>query len=148
MLKLKIKNPFSKLLLDGAIDLVRPLNISSMLEIGETQIALSLKKAKIGKSHEKLTESELVVSKLKQNSFDLVIISDFLSKTDSKKLYKDAQKVSSKYVLITQETNLFNFFQYNKKILKIIKIRGMKIVTKKILPTGIILIVKKQGNRA
>lgn len=148
MLNFKFKNPFTKLIIEKAIDLSKPLNITSVLEIGENQIIPNFKKSKIGKRHEKINLNELGVLKIKQNSYDMVVVSDFLDNSDPKKIYKEAHKISSKYVLITQNTNPFNFFPRNKNLLKIAKVRGVKIVSKRILPTGVVLIVRKQGNRA
>lgn len=144
-IKIKLKNPLKKrignIYIENLVRQVKPLNIKSILIIGEgSLIAVKLKKEKVGSSIETVKfDSEKLA--FKSGSFDLVICVDKLTQ-ENKRVYKEALRISKKYVLVNFKLNPIFLIKQDKYI-KMLKVRGVKVVSKKISISRLIVIVKE-----
>lgn len=144
-IKFKLKNPlknkYSNLYLDSFINQVKPLSVKSVLVIGEASGVISkLKKAKISSVENIKYDGEKLP--FKSTSFDLVICADKLE-GGNRKVYKEALRISKKYVQVNWNLNLNSVLRQDNA-LKSIKVKGVKVISKKLILNKYLVVIRKQ----
>lgn len=143
--KIKLKNPlknkYSEFYLDSLISQIKPLNVRSVLIIGGGNV-LEEKFKKVKMSNVELVKFEDKKLNFKMNSFDMVICADKLGA--DKSVYKEAVRISRKYIVVSWNLNL-NSLMGKDQGMKTVKVKGVKILAKKLVINKYLVIVKKLG---